>query len=61
MFLLCENYLFFSDGSMKTSDTTIVFRHLVREVKEADSKSAGLRPRRFESCRCRYFFISCTN
>ena len=27
--------------------------HLVREVKEADSKSAGLCPRRFESCRCR--------
>ena len=38
---------------MKTSDTTTVFRHLVREVKEADSKSAGLCPRRFESCRCR--------
>ena len=29
--------------------------HLVREVKEADSKSAGLCPRRFESCRCRCF------
>ena len=29
--------------------------HLVREVKEADSKSAGLCPRRFESCRCRSF------
>ena len=57
MFLLCEKYLFFSDGSMKTSDTTIVFRHLVREVKEADSKSAGLCPRRFESCRCRSSFV----
>ena len=27
--------------------------HLGREVKAADSKSAGLCPRRFESCRCR--------
>ena len=31
-------------------------RHLGREVKAADSKSAGLCPRRFESCRCRVFF-----
>ena len=30
-------------------------RHLGREVKAADSKSAGLCPRRFESCRCRMF------
>ena len=30
-------------------------RHLGREVKAADSKSAGLCPRRFESCRCRTF------
>ena len=30
-------------------------RHLGREVKAADSKSAGLCPREFESHRCRAF------
>ena len=39
--------------------TTFLFiytvRHLGREVKAADSKSAGLCPREFESHRCRAF------
>ena len=44
--------------------TVILFcivRQCVRVVKEMDSKSIGLRPRRFESCRCRtfaYVFVS---
>ena len=32
--------------------------HRVRVVKEVDSKSTGLRPRRFESCRCGRFLIA---
>ena len=28
--------------------------HRVRVVKETDSKSVGVSPRRFESCRCRF-------
>ena len=34
---------------------TYTVRHLGREVKAADSKSAGLCPREFESHRCRAF------
>ena len=30
--------------------------HRVRAVKEVDSKSTGLCPRRFESCRCGFLF-----
>ena len=32
-------------------------RHLGRVVKAVDSKSTGLRPRRFESGRCRKIFV----
>ena len=31
--------------------------HVVRVVKEADSKSARLRLRRFKSCTCRNFYV----
>ena len=31
------------------------FRHRGRVVKATDSKSVGVPPRRFESCRCRFF------
>ena len=40
-----------------------ICRHLVRVVKEADSKSAGLCPQGFESPRCRilsFFIASCS-
>jgi hypothetical protein len=34
-----------------------VCRHRVRAVKEVDLRSTGLRPRRFESCRCRSYCL----
>ena len=36
-------------------------RQLVRVVKETDSKSVGLCPRKFESCSCRFFVNSLFN
>jgi hypothetical protein len=40
------------------SHMTLTKRHLVRVVKEVDSKSTMLRMRRFESCRCRIFLMT---
>ena len=56
--LLSKHSQTWSTKWVRRTELQNVFRHLVREVKEADSKSAGLCPRRFESCRCRYFSFS---
>ena len=43
------------EASMVMGDQRLL-RHFVRVVKELDSKSIGLCPRRFKSCRCRHLF-----
>ena len=44
--------------SYKNSVSNITTRQCVRVVKEPDLKSGGLCPRRFESCRWRYYHTS---